>query len=195
MFYTFFTYNGQFPESKNNVIHIDRNVGNLQTKEQVMDKIIHIVMTRITSTLDLAIDEKVCCSIQRDGDVITADLGKNSMRTFQVVEELNMMNTDNVKLTSAQRNKKMDMYSDIAVFFKKNKMLTLNNIAVAFLDMPSEQEPVTHKILKVEPQEDGFVYVLSYNPINAKYYVSRLSDWSYDMIYELYVKVKSLISK
>lgn len=195
MFYTFFTYNGQYPESKNSVIHIDRNVGNFQTKEQVMDKIIHIVMTRITSTLDLAIDEKICCSVQRDGDVITVDLGKNSTRTFQVVDVLNMMNTDNVELTSAQRNEKMDMYSDIAVFFKKNKTLTLNNIAVTFVDMFSEQEPVAHKILKVEPLEDGFVYVLSYNPINAKYYVSRLSDWSYDMVYELYVKVKPLISK
>lgn len=195
MFYTFFTYNGQYPESKNSVIHIDRNVGSLQTKEQVMDKIIHIVMSRITTALDLAIDEKVCCSVQRDGDIITADLGKNSTRTFQVVDVLNMMNTDNVELTSAQRNKKMDMYSDLAVFFKKNKTLTLNNIAVTFIDMYSEQEPVANKILKVEPLEDGFVYVLSYNPINAKYYVSKLSDWSYDMVYDLYVRVKPLISK
>lgn len=194
MFYTFFTYTGQYPESRNSIIHIDYHL-NFTNKERVIENIIHIIMDRFSSVLSASDKDKAFCSVMRDGDIIKTQYGNNN-RTFQPVKVVSLINSDNIKLTAEQRYKKIEMRKSIEDFFSKheNKRLTLSSIVIPFYDYEHD-ETTTHKILKVEVEQDKSILVLSYNPIKQKYVVTKLTEWSYDMIYELHTKINMINRK
>lgn len=186
MYYTYFTYEGEKVADVDSNIYINSNHLTYLVKEQVFDNIINLVTERIKNLLSLETEDTVSYLITRSKDIVTVNFNQKN-RVFRVVPVLSLVNNDNVVLNAEQRSEKRNMLIDIHNYFKKNKKDTLQNIFVIFSDYDDNIDNSTHSILKVVVnQMTEEILVLSYNTNNRLYYVSRLQDWSYNMIKQLH---------
>lgn len=191
MSYTYFSYTGNYPEKKDSKISTPANFS-VRTPDICADRIIDTVTKTANEVLRTVKDGKKTVSIMRDGDIIKYNCG-NVNRTFHIVEKLEINHNDKVFLTDTQVSRGREMYKSLYMFAKKYKGLTLSNVAVMETDVAKQnREGNFHKVLTISVQSDNSVYVVSYDTINQKYYVSKLSDWSYDMIYALYVNISTV---
>ena len=186
MYYTFFTYEGEKVADVDSNIYINSNRLTYLVKEQVVDHIINLAIERVKNLLLLETEDTVSYLITRSKDMVTVNLGKKN-RVFRVVPVLSLINNDNVVLNAEQRTEKRNMLIDIRNHFKKNKKDTLQNIFVIFSDYDDNIDNSTHSILKVVVnQTTEEILVLSYDTNSRLYYVSRLQEWSYNMIKQLH---------
>jgi len=191
MSYTYFSYTGNYPEKKGSKISTPANFS-VRTPDICADRIIDTVTKTANEVLRTVKDGKKIVSIMRDGDIIKYSCG-NVNRTFHIVEKLEINHNDKVLLTDTQVSRGREMYKSIYMFAKKYKGLTLSNVAVMETDVAKQnREGNWHKVLTISVQSDNSVYAVSYDTIEQKYYVSKLSDWSYDMIYALYVNISTV---
>lgn len=186
MYYTYFTYEGEKVADADSNIYINSNRLTYLVKEQVVDNIINLVIERIKNLLLLENEDTVSYSLTRSKDIVTVNFSQKN-RVFRVVPVLSLINNDNVALNAEQRTEKRNMLIDIRNHFKKNKKETLQNIFVIFSDYSDNIDNSTQNILKVVVnQMTEEILVLSYDTNSRLYYVSRLQEWSYNMIKQLH---------
>ena len=190
MSYTYFSYSGKFPEQKGS--GISTSAGTTSDVETCAGQIINALTKKANDILCTVNDAKRIISIMRDGDTFKFNSGHLNM-TIQIVEVLEINHNDDVILTDSQISRAREMIAFLGNFAKKYKDLTLSNVAVMFTDIDKENNVGNaHKILKIVAHRDNRISVVSYDTIEQKYYVSRLTNWSYDMIYSLYTNIKRI---